>query len=323
MPTKSKILQYLNQNGHTAGSDLSDHLELSDRAIRKQLSNLLEEGKVSKIGIPPKVYYFIPQEKPIETTPLLDKRVEDFIDTNYLYISPTGERLDGINGFMEWCKRVKQPVEITARDYFEKVNKYNKFKRHGLINGTLKLKNTFSKIGLEKLYYLDFYSIDRFGKTKLGQMLLYAKQSQNKRLMKEISTDIRPKIMRLINRLHITSIGFIPPTVKRQFQFMKLLEKNLKIDLSKVSISKAKIPYMVPQKTLAKLEDRIENAKSTIIVEDNNKHKNILLIDDAVGSGATLNETALQIRRKGICTGKIYGLAIVGSFKGFDVISEV
>lgn len=80
---------------------------------------------------------------------------------------------------------------------------------------------------------------------------------------------------------------------------------------------------MVPQKTLTKLEDRIENAKNTIFVDDRQVHDNILLIDDAVGSGATLNETALQIKRKKLCTGKIYGLAIVGSFKDFDVISEV
>jgi len=52
-------------------------------------------------------------------------------------------------------------------------------------------------------------------------------------------------------------------------------------------------------------------------------YKNILLIDDAVGSGSTLNETAGQIKRKGICKGQVIGLTITGSFKGFDVISEV
>ena len=61
----------------------------------------------------------------------------------------------------------------------------------------------------------------------------------------------------------------------------------------------------------------------TIVVEENEIHDNILLIDDAVGSGATLNETAKQMREKGIVGGKIIGLAIVGSYKGFDVISEV
>ncbi len=323
MTTKLKILQYLNRKGETTGNELSNHLGLSDRAIRKQLKNLIEEGKISKIGIPPKVYYYLSERKMTKDTPYLDKNTEEFINTNYLYISPIGERLDGVAGFVEWCKKTNQSVEKTAKNYVETINKYYKFKRHGLINGTLKLKNTFQRTGLEKLYYLDFYSIDRFGKTKLGQMLLYAKQSQNKALMKEISTNIRPKIMRLIKKLNITSIGFIPPTVKRQFQFMKELQKNLRLDQNIITISKAKIPYMTPQKTLTKLEDRIENAKKTIIVEDNNKHKNILLIDDAVGSGATLNETALQIKRKKLCTGKIYGLAIVGSFKGFDVISEV
>ena len=104
---------------------------------------------------------------------------------------------------------------------------------------------------------------------------------------------------------------------------MRVLERSLNLNLKNINLEKIKNKFIVPQKTLFKLEDRIENARETIIVDGNNKHKNILLIDDAVGSGATLNETALQIRKKKICTGKIYGLAIVGSFKGFDVISEV
>ena len=56
---------------------------------------------------------------------------------------------------------------------------------------------------------------------------------------------------------------------------------------------------------------------------ENAVFKNILLLDDAVGSGATLNEVAKKIRERKICQGKIIGLAITGSFKGFDVISEL
>ena len=71
------------------------------------------------------------------------------------------------------------------------------------------------------------------------------------------------------------------------------------------------------------MSDRIENAKNTIVVDEKGTFKNILLIDDAVRSGATLNETAKKIKDRKICKGKIIGLAIVGSFKGFDVIGEV
>ena len=84
-----------------------------------------------------------------------------------------------------------------------------------------------------------------------------------------------------------------------------------------------KTEIIVPQKTLSKLEDRVENAKKTIIVGDKKGYRNVLLIDDAVGSGATMNETAKQVRNKQLVTGDIIGLAITGSFKGFDVISEV
>ena len=59
------------------------------------------------------------------------------------------------------------------------------------------------------------------------------------------------------------------------------------------------------------------------MVEENSVFKNILIIDDAVGSGATLNEVAKKIRDKGLCRGNIIGLALTGSFKGFDIISEV
>ncbi len=59
-----------------------------------------------------------------------------------------------------------------------------------------------------------------------------------------------------------------------------------------------------------------------MIVSEKSSFNHILLIDDAVGSGATLNEIAFQIKDKNIAS-KITGLALAGSFKGFEVISEV
>ena len=115
--------------------------------------------------------------------------------------------------------------------------------------------------------HLDFYSIERFGKTKLGQMLLYAKQSQNKNLIKELILNISPRVKRIINKYKIDGIGFIPPTVKREIQLMKELEKNLIFNARKVSMVKAKTEVAVPQKTLNKLADRIENAKKSIIID--------------------------------------------------------
>jgi len=238
-------------------------------------------------------------------------------------ITPAGERKEGLDGFIYWCQKNNLPLEKTTEEYLKTFKKYEKYKKDGLIDSEEKLKSTFKNVFLDKLFYIDFYSIERFGKTKLGQLLLYAKQSQNKKLMQEIVGIIKPNIDKIIKKFKIDGVGFIPPTVKRETQLMKVLEKDLNLHSRKVEIIKIKTAVAVPQKTLNKLVDRIENAKNTIIVSDNSSFNNILLIDDAVGSGATLNETAKKIRDKKMCQGKIIGITITGSFNGFDVISEV
>ncbi len=323
MKTSEKIVIYLRDNQQASISELVDYLQLSRMAVSKQLSNLLTQGDVIKIGKPPRVFYLLKEKVIIKKNSIsIGDNIKKSIEENFLFITPTGERRQGMDGFEFWCDRTGQKVEKTAVEYVETLKKYNSFKKEGLVDGMEKFKTTFKEIGLDKIFYLDFYSIERFGKTKLGQLLLYAKQSQNKKLMRELDDDVKPRIDEIILKYKVDGIGFIPPTVKREVQFMKELEKNLQEHICRVSIVKVKTDIIIPQKTLTKLSDRVENAKNTIIVDERGAFENILLIDDAVGSGATLNETALQIKQKGIAK-KVIGLSITGSFKGFDVISEV
>lgn len=76
------------------------------------------------------------------------------------------------------------------------------------------------------------------------------------------------------------------------------------------------------EKTLKKLSDRIENANETFIVNSTTSVKNVLLIDDAVGSGASINQIAQKIKERKMAK-KVIGFAITGSLNDFDVISEV
>ncbi|MFA6387900.1 MAG: phosphoribosyltransferase family protein, partial [Patescibacteria group bacterium] len=135
--------------------------------------------------------------------------------------------------------------------------------------------------------------------------------------------EIKPQVQKIILQYNIDGVGFIPPTIKREVQLMSVLAKQLDIKQEIISINKVINDVAVPQKTLTKIDERITNARNTIYVTERKKFENILLIDDAVGSGATLNETAKKIRAQNLCTGKIIGLALTGSYKGFDVISEV
>ncbi|MEK9182939.1 MAG: HTH domain-containing protein [Patescibacteria group bacterium] len=321
--SKDRIIEYIQHKGDVSAGELADYLGISRQALYKQLKKLMTLGQIYKIGKPPKVFYLIKKEMPESSGFAIDKNLKRIIDENFLLITPEGERKSGLDGFIHWCEKNNQPVAKTAVEYAATLKKYEKFKKNGLIDGMKKMKNTFQEVYLDALFYVDFYSIERFGKTKLGQLLLYAKQSQNKKIINELTEIVRPMAIVLMKKYKIDGVGFVSPTVKREVQLIKELEKKMAFSLPSIKITKIKTEIAVPQKTLSKLNDRIENAKTTFVVEGSAIYNNILLIDDALGSGATLNEIAAQIRRKGLCRRKIIGLAITGSFKGFDVISEV
>lgn len=321
--TAQKIQEYLIVHKQVTSKQLAEYLGISRQALFTHLPKLLEQGKIGKIGKPPVVYYFIKDQTASKIKSFKDDIESKVIEKNYLIITPTGEKLTGMEGFWYWCEKNKIPLKKTITEYENTFKKYAKYKKAGLIDGTYKIKHSFDKVFVDKIFYLDFYSIERFGKTKLGWMLLYAKQSQNKTLIKEVCDYINKEINKCIVKYNISAVSFVPPTVKRDIQLMAEIEKNLNLHLPTITLQKIKTELIVPQKTLSKIEDRIENARQTIMVNDIRSYDNVLIIDDAIGSGATINETAKKIKEKKIAKRKIYGLAITGSFKGFEIISEV
>ncbi len=335
--TSDKIIAYISQKGQAGGQELAGYLDITDRAIRKQLRSLFKSGKIEKVGKPPKVFYILPKKQSALKTDSArfsaksgDARMDEIssearriIENNFLYITPRGERLDGAKGFIRWCDDRSLDIGKKAIEYAAIYKKYAEFKENGLISGKKKIEDTFKNgICLNDIFYADFYTWEIFGKTKLGQLLLYGKQSQDKKIIMEITEGIKLLVGFLIKKYGIKAVGFIPPTIKREVQFMKVLEKGLRVTVPVFKIEKAKTEIITPQKTLSKLQDRIENAEHSIFVTDIRKFGNVLLIDDAVGSGATMNQVACKIKKAGLAK-KVFGFAITGSAKGFDVISEV
>ena len=77
------------------------------------------------------------------------------------------------------------------------------------------------------------------------------------------------------------------------------------------------------QKSLQRTEDRIQNAKNTIFIrEEDIDYNTVLLINDFVGSGATLNETAIKLKTAWVK--KIIGFAFFGNLDlKYEVINEL
>jgi hypothetical protein len=115
------------------------------------------------------------------------------------------------------------------------------------------------------MYYGDFYAIERFGKIKIGNLIHFAKQGQNKMLMEKICVLLKGKIEKLIEQKQIDAIGYIPPTIKRDVQLMNYMKKSFNFPAPLINIKKVTGIIPIPQKALSKIEDRISNARSSIV----------------------------------------------------------
>lgn len=331
--TADKILGYIATNKQARAHDIGRIFTIGQTAVHRQLNKLVEQGKIQKVGKPPLVFY-VPVPQPQKASIIKDGLVinantVEYIDKNYLYISPQGEILYGMKGFETWAHSIKEGTRIMplSEEYVQTHKKAESSRSpEGWIDATHKLSTTFSDNALTKLFYGDFYSIAKFGKTKLGNLVLYAKQSQNRQLIDLAVEQVKPIIERIIATYSIDTIAFAPPSVPRKLQFMQEFADKLAINLPRAQLVKSyKGDVIVPQKSLSGLQERVTNAHDTIFLKSplSVGAKNILLIDDAVGSGATLNETAKKLLVGNPHIRSIIGFAIVGSIKGFEVIREI
>lgn len=329
MTIKEKILELFKENAEWAVHELTEKTGASKQMVHIALNQLLSEGHVQKMGRTPKTVYRIfsaPAKfnnKELDT--IFSEEERSYLKSHWLQITPTGNLLDGAEAFIHWCNQRKEPIAKTFIEYQKTRIKYDAYyKADGTINGMEKLTGTkgYKNIWLDDLHYLDFYAIERFGKTRLGTLLHYAKQGQSLPLMRQLIEETKPRITDFINNHKVDAVGFIPPTVRREVQLMKVLSGGLKLPVPVIAIKKLSGLIPVPQKSLSKLQERIDNASGSFAVTEKRSFEHLLLIDDAVGSGSTLNQIAEKVKNKQTAK-RVTGLAIVGSFKGFDIITDV
>lgn len=116
----------------------------------------------------------------------------------------------------------------------------------------LKITKGYDNIWLDQIFYLDFYAIERFGKTRLGTLLHYAKQGQNRFLMSIMMQEISEQIRTFVKIQKADAVGFVPPTIRREVQITKYIQTSLKISLPVIDIKKLSGIIPVPQKSLSK-----------------------------------------------------------------------
>lgn len=313
----TQIEQIIQSKKQSTAKELKEILGISQVLVHRHLKTLLQNGKIQKVGKPPKVFYL-----PLLSQSIKLKSISEIIEKHWLEIEANGRFLYGNTGFKAWCE--KRGFELQEKQaLFEKMFlEKETIKVDGLLDATKKITQTFAENHLEKVWYIDFYSWEIFGKTVLGKLVLYAKQNSDVVLMKQIAERIKNPLHDLLKRGKFDLVALIPHSVPRKKDFLKTTLSFLKIQPEPIQIfDKIFAGHAVAQKTLKSKDEREENAQKTLFLKFKDFPKKVLLIDDACGSGATLNISAEKIKAISPKT-KIYALTFVGSLKGFEVIAE-
>lgn len=325
--TRDDIVQLIKKQGQVSPHQLKQQLGFGGPAIHRQLKSLERAGTIAKLGSPPKVVYVLRDDVgPATRKPVLSQEVAQVINDRYTYIQPDGTIMSGVDGFVRWVEKTGQRDQLPtlALDYV-KIRKEADtwYQGRSWIDATQKLSQTFPDTQVDTVAYADFYALPKFGKTTLGTYTLHAKVSQSRALMVQIAQQIQPLIEQLLTEWKIQAVAFIPHSVPRKLAFLPIIQTQLGLSLPTVQIEKLYAgDIRVAQKSLSSLQDRVENARKTLFVTGEVPWQRIVLIDDAVGSGATFNEVAGKLKHQHSVK-FIAGFAIVGSYKGFEVISEV
>lgn len=153
----------------------------------------------------------------------------------------------------------------------------------------------------------EFLGYDEFGheqfntkRTEVGELVYRVKYRRDPNALKEL-VDV---VARFVKSKNIAAdvIVPVPPTRARQiqplFQIADALGNKLKLPVDKTAVKKSGTAEL---KDVWTLEERARILKNAISVDKGAvAGKRVLLIDDLVRSGATINEVAKQLKAAGV-----------------------
>lgn len=333
-----QILDVFEINEIIWATEISLKLWKSRTIIHKYLKELVKQKKLKKVGKWPLTKYkimnlelstnnFVELDNILNSDFSPDYKITKILEDIFYKFTPEWKILQWFTGLKEWCNERKLDVEEKTTNYLSIYNHIQSLQDNcWLLNAKDTFWKHFEKVYLDNMYYADQYKRIEFWRWKLAEMTFYAKTSQNKDLINQSIGEIMLKLECFIKNEKFDAIAIIPWSIDRKNQLLQFLKIDLKsLQIPFINVIKYYANNIaIPQKSLKTREQRIQNARNTIFVDDKNikKYKKVLLIDDFVWSGSTLNETASKLKQEWIK--EIYGFAFVWNLNlEYEVINEV
>ena len=306
---REQILRLLEQKRDP--KELAEVLQVTRQTVHRYLTILMKEELIEKFGTGSRVYYI--------------KRKPNVLAT-FMFLTSVGELLEGEEAFIEWSKKNFKhlPHAEKERRYIERMRALEEKKKNGffsLIGKLDKIKELGEALHLSSLKSISLFALEDFGKTQFSYILESVKKTQNKERCVQLVKQTLPLIAQYTKQVEADAVAFVPHTLPRKVQLMDEMKKEWvrQYDLPVIEIRKIRGPEIREQKTIRDIRERIENAEKTFRAMHGPSYAKVVLVDDFVGSGATLNQIAKELKEiRG--AKEVFGITIVGEERGFSVV---
>ena len=324
--TKQNIYDYIARHDAVSVKNLLDAFDINQNMMHRHLKDLIKQWKIQKTGKTPKVFYMISKLLEQENNNSLEYEDIEFLDNNYYSYSSDGRLMKWYSWFENRCIMRNMDIHKQFEIYKWIITYIKSLKdKDWIIDWMSNLSDKLGNIYIDKLWYIDAYQVWHFGRSKLGSIAFYAKQSKNQDLIDQVINIIKIPIKKYIKQNSINAICYVPPSIDRHPQLMTEIKKWLNLDLPEIEFQKL-FPnnVIIPQKSLKSMDQRIQNATNTLFLMPNQKHyQNVLIIDDFMWSGATINICASKLKKYNIAD-KIFAISLLGNIDTkYEVINEI
>ncbi len=317
-----QILALLSQHHSLRPIELHKITNISRQRIHSQLKSLLLSDQIIRRGKSPLTYYSLKTEAQQSSEQILQltDTQRETLNQDFLIIKRQGTQVTGQRAVCDYAQEHNvDPQEVAEK--FVKARQTQK-KLSTLHDGStadqliqLEEKKHVIPGLIERYQCADYAEIDGFGKTAIAKKVHAAKASKNAVLQMEIFRQTERQIHDMITEYGIEAVAFVPGATDVGKTFMKQWQQTLDLPLPHINLVRVAQDTNVPQGAISLQRDREDYTSYTMVPGDHRRFRHVLLLDDSVISGTTINQAAQSLLKEEV-TERVSAFTLLFARKG-------
>jgi len=299
----TQILQLLSTHHTLRPAEINRVTNFSRQHIHATLKSLLNSGQIIRKGRSPRTYYSLakPGSQSSETVLQLTDQQRETLQSDFLIVKKEGHQVTGVKAVCDYAQDRNEDPQLIAEEFIksrEKQRAHLDLDDSGAADQIelLEEKDAIDVGVIERFNFADYNVVGAYGHTATAKKLYTAKHSGNALMQLQLFRETERQIHEVIEEYGIDAVAFIPGCTSQGKALMNRWKEALDLPLPHVNLVRAIEENPLSQDRISLQSDRELAAEGTLAVSDHRRFQHVLLLDDEVLSGTTIQHAAHSIK---------------------------